>query len=406
MLRRLAALFAAVVGIAAPAAAQPKEDPLDRFTFKLNTTPAPAPGLRTEFRVRATERLPGNAALDYSRAAALLPVWPPEPEKREKLRTDLHERWPGLPLNELPVDEVTAYLKQFADGFEAFDAAAKRDTVDWGQGVKPHPDEQVGFLQEVQKFREVSYLNRLRVRRDLARNTFGDAALAVRSGFRLGKAVGEGPVTLQLLVGLAICHSAAGDCVSFIGRPGSPNLYWALASQPRPLVDPRPALEGELEFMERGIRAQVPYPKETADACRALWDDQRRAFMLPYPRATAELDKIEARAEELKKARDEPAVTLFALSVPAARKCYYAVARLDRMMAGLMAVEAVRLYAAGAKGTPPAALADVGAVPVPPDPYTGRPFEYAARADGFTLTAPVVDDIPGSGFRFEVTFRR
>ncbi|HEX4610224.1 MAG TPA: hypothetical protein VH092_18675 [Urbifossiella sp.] len=407
MLRPLAALLAAAVGLAAPTAAQPKEDPLDRFTYKLSTTPAPAPapGLRTEFRVRATERLPGNAALDYYRAVVLLPAWPQDPEKSGTLRKDLYERWPELSLDELPVDDVTAYLKQFADGFKALDAAAKRDTVDWRQEVKPDPVAQGGFLQEIQKFREVGALNRLRVRRDLARNKFDDAALAVRSGFQFGKAIGEGPVTIQMLVGLAVCQVSVGGSIDFIGRPGSPNLYWALASLPRPLIDPRPALEGEEEFMERGIRAQVPYSKETAAACRAIWDDQRRAFTLPYPRATAALDKIAARTEELKKERSEPAVALFALGVPAFRKCYHAHARLDRWMAGLMAVEAVRLHAAEAKGTPPAALADITAAPVPPDPYTGRPFEYAARADGFTLTAPIADGI-GSGFRVEITFRR
>ena len=296
MIRPFAALLAAVFGFAAPAAAQDKDDPLDRTTYKLTTTPAPAPGLHTEFRVRATDRLPGNAALDYYRAAGLLPEWPREPQQGEKLRAD-QDRWLDAKPDEFPDTEVTAYLKQFDAGFVALDAAARREAVDWRQGVKLEQDGLGGFLREIQKFREVASLNRLRIRRDLARNEFDDAALALRSGFGLGKAVGEGPVTIQMLVGIAICSVTWGDAVQFVGRPGSPNLYWALASLPRPLIDPRPALEGEEEFMERGLRAQVAYPKETADVCRAIWNDQRRAFMLPYPRATAELDKVTTRAE-------------------------------------------------------------------------------------------------------------
>ena len=35
-----------------------------------------------------------------------------------------------------------------------------------------------------------------------------------------------------------------------------------------------------------------------------------------------------------------------------------------------------------------------------------RAFEYAAWADGFTLTAPETDGISGSGYRYEITFRR
>ncbi len=405
MIRPFAALLAAAFGLAAPAAAQEKEDPLDRNTYKLTTTPAPAPGLRTEFRVPATERLPGNAALDYYRAAILMPEWPREIEKGQQLRAD-QDRWLEAKLDEFPDAEVTAYLKQFDAGFDALDAAARREVVDWRQGVKLEQDGLGGFLREVQKFREVASLNRLRVRRDLARNEFDDAALALRSGFRLGKAVGEGSVTIQMLVGIAIGSVTWGDAIQFVGRPGSPNLYWALASLPRPLIDPRPALEGEREFMERGIRAQVPFPQDVADLCRALWDDQRRAFLLPYPQAKAALEEVAARTQELKAARNEPAVALLALGDAAIQKCYYANARLDRRIAGLMAVEAVRHHAAGAKGTPPAVLAEIVTVPVPPDPHTGRPFEYAARADGFTLTAPETAGDPGSGFRFVVTLRR
>ncbi len=338
---------------------------------------AAAAGHQAVQRPGAREALQ-KALVDHLRAAVLRPEWPRDPDKGAKLRAD-QDRWMEAKLDAFPTDEVTSFLKHFGDGFDALDAGARRETVDWRQGVKLDSANMTGFLHEVQQFRELSYANRLRVRRDLARDRFDDAAVALRSGFRLGKAVGEGPVTIQMLVGVAVCANTWGGAVDFVGRPGSPNLYWALASLPRPLVDPRPAVEGEEEFMERGIRAQVAFPKETADAIRPIWDDQRRAFMLPYPRATAELDKVAARAEELRKTRNEPAVALFALGVPAMRKCYHAVARLDRQMAGLTAVEAVRLHAAAAKGTPPAALADITAVPVPPDPYTGRPFEYAAR---------------------------
>jgi len=43
----------------------------------------------------------------------------------------------------------------------------------------------------------------------------------------------------------------------WITRPGSPNLYWALTSMPHPLVDPKPAFDGESLFTETifpGIR--------------------------------------------------------------------------------------------------------------------------------------------------------
>ena len=409
MPRPHAALLALPLAVAL-APAQPKDDPLERFTYRLTTTPAaaPTPALKFQFRTSAAERLSGNAALDYYRAALLMPEWPREPEKGEKLRAD-QDRWLEAKLDAFPDAEVTAFLKPFDAGFAALDAAARREVVDWRQGVKLEHDGMDGYLREIQKFREVSYLNRFRVRRDLARNDFDRAAVAVRSGFRLGQAVAEGPTLLQMLVGVAVCHSGWGDAVAFVGRPGSPNLYWALASLPRPLVDPRPALEGEEEFNVRGYRAQGPFTKADEHAFRAFMHDVRRAFPLPYQKAIAELDDIAARERERSKARGEPAEKGYAAVVPFMRKCYHVHAQLDRRMAGLMAVEAVRLHTAGAKGAPPAALADIIAVAVPPDPFTGRPFVYAARADGFTLAAPPpagedwnsINDV-----RFVITFRR
>lgn len=410
MLRLLAGPL--VLLAAAVAAAQPKADaapaPAAQNIRTLTTTPAaaPVPALRLALRVRQTDRLPGNAALDYYRAALLVPEGPRDPMAIEKHHAKL-DGWEAAPLDKLPVAEVTAYLDTFTGGFEALDAASRRDGLDWRQGVTVKLDRLDDLFRETGKFREIARLNGFRVRRDLARDDFDAAARDLRSGFRLSRAVGEGSTAVQLLIGVAIGSLTVGQADQFVGRPGSPNLYWALTDLPRPLFDPRPALEGETEFFEEHARKMLFVGKASADLCRAMRDDQYKAFRLPYPRATVELAKVRTRAEALKKERSDPMVTVFALTVPPIEKAYHAFARLDRRLAALTAVEAVRLHAAENKGTPPAALADITAVPVPLDPFSGRPFEYAARADGFTLTAPEVEgSSPGNGVRYEVTFRR
>jgi hypothetical protein len=70
-------------------------------------------------------------------------------------------------------------------------------------------------------------------------------------------------------------------------------------------------------------------------------------------------------------------------------KVFAAIDRTDRRFAALRCVEAVRLYAAGHDGRLPAALADVTEVPVPPDPVTGKPFEYEAHGDTARLAQPL-----------------
>ncbi len=62
-----------------------------------------------------------------------------------------------------------------------------------------------------------------------------------------------------------------------------------------------------------------------------------------------------------------------------------AAARVDRRFAALQCVEAIRRYAAKHEGKLPAALADMKELPLPADPLTGKPFEYAADGDKATL---------------------
>src|SRR5439155_17705084 len=95
-------------------------------------------------------------------------------------------------------------------------------------------------------------------------------------------------------------------------------------------------------------------------------------------------------------------IKLFLLALPATEKVYEAHARLERRLAGLRAVEAVRLYAAAHGGSPPKTLGEVG-VPVPDDPYTLKPFGYAVDGTTFTLDAPPQNGEPphaGNSFRY------
>src|SRR5207244_6201401 len=75
---------------------------------------------------------------------------------------------------------------------------------------------------------------------------------------------------------------------------------------------------------------------------------------------------------------------LFLELVPALYKVRQAQGRLEQRVALLRHVEALRLYAAGHDGKLPEKLSDVP-VPLPPDPFTGKPFRYVW--DGSTARA-------------------
>jgi hypothetical protein len=82
--------------------------------------------------------------------------------------------------------------------------------------------------------------------------------------------------------------------------------------------------------------------------------------------------------------------------------------RMDRRLAALRCLEALRLQAAANGGQWPTALKDVTEVPVPVDPVTGKPFEYRRNGDRATLATPPAEGktLPVKTLTFELTLER
>jgi hypothetical protein len=109
-------------------------------------------------------------------------------------------------------------------------------------------------------------------------------------------------------------------------------------------------------------------------------DDLFRWFAVPYWQACP---RIEQASAEIKAASKHPEVRALAeLLLPAVGKAYFAQVRIERHLAALRCVEAVRLHAACRGGQLPAALDEIREVPVPVNPVTGQAFSY--RREGGT----------------------
>jgi hypothetical protein len=106
----------------------------------------------------------------------------------------------------------------------------------------------------------------------------------------------------------------------------------------------------------------------------------------------------------LKSGPDTEAGRLAEALIAAIPKVMAAGNRIDRKLAALRVIEALRIHAAAHGGRLPDKLTDVTEVPVPNDPGTGKPFDYRKEGDGATL----VGLIPGtpretSALRFRLT---
>jgi hypothetical protein len=248
---------------------------------KLSVAPAaaPIPALKYELLPRLRYRVPGNAALDYHRAYILRPSWPRDPRESARLNDNLLA-WDEAAIDQLPLAEVKKYLAGFSQSFRTLDAASRADRCDWELTSRLSVANIDLLLPEAQTFRELARAQRLRVRFALAENDIDTAIRDLQTGMRLGKDVGEGPTLIQSLVGLAIAAIFLGEVEQTIQRPGAPNLYWALTTLPRPLIDPRPALEGETRLFDNlfpNAKALEKGPV-SADRANAILEEMLTAF--------------------------------------------------------------------------------------------------------------------------------
>jgi hypothetical protein len=135
-----------------------------------------------------------------------------------------------------------------------------------------------------------------------------------------------------------------------------------------------------------------------------LRDETFKGTYLPFPQAWAVYAEADRR---LKAVPDTEAGRLARVFLPAVLKVQSAQARIERKLAALRVIEALRMHAAAHGGELPETLAAVTVVPVPNDPGTGRPFEY--KREGRTAT--LISCVPGqslrmSGLRYRLTLRK
>jgi hypothetical protein len=110
---------------------------------------------------------------------------------------------------------------------------------------------------------------------------------------------------------------------------------------------------------------------------------------------------------QIKPNKEQPAI--FAdLLLPAVEKVHRARARLDQRIALLRHVEALRLYAAKHDGKLPEKLAEIS-VPLPVDPFNGKPFRYEVSGNTAHLRGsppPAEVKNPAFNVHYEVTLQK
>ena len=183
--------------------------------------------------------------------------------------------------------------------------------------------------------------------------------------------------------------------------------------QPQEPASKSPDLETARKYLseQRGLPAARVKEMPAAQVL-VLWmadtfgdyrDDLFKASTLPYLKARV----VQVAAQKrLTAAPDTEAVRLSRLLLPRLDKVSAAHNRLNRRIAALRVIEALRMHAAANDGRLPDKLGDVTVVPVPDDPGTGKPFSYLKDGAKATLTGTIPGE-PGAsnGLRYRLRVR-
>lgn len=242
------------VQAAPPPGQPPRPNPNEPQLIELSITPAaePVPVLRHRFDVPITSQRPGNRVPFYYRAVMQLK----EPAYHQEQQRQFHELFNELqdvPLDELPLEKAKEVLARYTNIFKELERATIRTKTDWDWRLDElSGPESISFLlPEIQESRELARLLYVKGRVEIAEGRFEDAEQTLRMGYALAEAVAEPLTIINDLVGIAITSMMNNLVRDWIDAKGSPNVYWALAALPNPVVELRPALEYELAFPAR-----------------------------------------------------------------------------------------------------------------------------------------------------------
>lgn len=455
---------------------KPAEKWLEDRSLAVTAAAQPVPALKYRLYPSLMELKEGNAAPIYLRFAH------ERIDARKQQLRDEPAKWNKLPLEKLPLDEVKKFLDGYKYNFRQLDLGARRRTADWSHTLDA--GDPIGLLlPDMQEMRIQAPLLILKARAEMAEHRYADALHTLETGFSFSRQVSEAPFLISDLVGIAVAAQFADCLLELIERSDAPNVYWALAVLPRPLIDLRKGYEFEHELLElqfpdladlnrthtaqewdaafsrvltsvrtefrrlaEGSKIKPPKPGnapgDPADkspdlpaareylaqvvgmsAARInamppaevllrymlylyyeLRDEIFKCTYVPFPESRRLVQEAEAR---LKSAPDTEGGQIATMLLPAIPKVMLAQARLERKLAALRTIEALRMHAAAHGGQLPDKLDEVTIVPVPNDPSTGRPFEYQREGQ----TAIIISRIPGeplatTGLRYRVTIRK
>lgn len=229
----------------------------------------PVPALKYRLYPAKWELKPGSALMHYNRAIiAFLQL---SVDQRLKLQSP--EWISGTGDGSKPtVEELGKVIRSLEFIFDELHELALSEDFSWDHQLRHMKglDVYMYRLNDVQEIRSFARLLQLRIRYQLLQADFDGALSSVADGIRLAEFVGQGETLIHKLVGIGIQSMMRQSIIKAIETPGCPNLYWALATIPRPLNKVSESVSWELNNISRVLPA-------LAEAETANWSNEQAA---------------------------------------------------------------------------------------------------------------------------------
>ncbi len=211
----------------------------------------PSPALKHRIYPTRFELQPGNSVPYYYRAILGFTAFPEQTHTDfYALMDELHEK----PLSTYAELKAREKFDKFAFGnlLGDLEKATTRETTNWDWQLNQVTGfESIAFrLEEIQQARGLARILTVRASIYASEGDFEAALRDIKMMLKLARDVAEPPILINELVGVAISSMAIYDLKEFILQTDCPNLYWALAALPDPMIDMREAMEHEAGLID------------------------------------------------------------------------------------------------------------------------------------------------------------
>jgi len=291
---------------------------------ELTIYPAKAGELEQKYQlmVKAEDQIDADAVPLYEKAVKSIP---------KDFNQEQISEWLKLPLEQFPQEQAEEALQKYLEPLKLAVQATRCKECNWPEWK---PGNQLGDLSG---YRKLAFILKLWARLEISRGGYEGATIAMRTAFVMARDLGQAPTIIQALVGAAVGGVMCREVEQFVQAKDSPNLYRALASLPRPLVDMEKAIDNEKKVGPGSVPNKL------------LREQFEKQMASSYDR-TLMISK-----------------------------------RLDNNLNGLQCMEAIRHYATAHDGQLPENLSDISQTEVPKDVMSGKAFEYNRTSEGAVL---------------------